>query len=75
MSLDRTKVCLTVTCMKRWGLRASSLSAVTKADAGQNVSDNHLNPNVLYMMLAVRFYFNLYLCRQFVIDFIVGNCE
>jgi hypothetical protein len=25
----------TVTCMKRWGLRASSLSAVAKADAGQ----------------------------------------
>lgn len=39
--------------MKRWGLRASTLSAVTKADAGQNASSNHLNPNVLYMMLAV----------------------
>lgn len=37
--------------MKRWGLRASSLSADTKADAGQNTSCNHLNPNVLYMML------------------------
>lgn len=38
--------------MKRWGLRASSLSAVAKADAGQNTSYNHLNPNVLYMMCA-----------------------
>ena len=37
--------------MKRWGLRASSLSAVTKADAGQKHSINHLNPNVLYMRL------------------------
>jgi hypothetical protein len=27
---------VTVTCMKRWGLRASSLSAVTEAGAGQN---------------------------------------
>ena len=41
----------TVTCMKRWGLRASSLSAVAKADAGQKHSRNHLTPNVLYMML------------------------
>jgi len=40
--------------MKRWGLRASSLSAVAKADAGQNTPKNHLNPNVLYMMLAFR---------------------
>jgi hypothetical protein len=24
------------TCIKRWGLRATSLSADTKADAGQN---------------------------------------
>lgn len=38
--------------MKRWGLRGSSLSADTKADAGQNVSSKHLYPNVLYMMLA-----------------------
>lgn len=37
--------------MKCWGLRASSLSAVTKADAGQKTSNNHLNPNILYMML------------------------
>ncbi|MDK2837555.1 MAG: hypothetical protein PWR20_2219, partial [Bacteroidales bacterium] len=28
--------------MKRWGLRASSLSADTKANAGQNASCNHL---------------------------------
>jgi hypothetical protein len=41
--------------MKRWGLRASSLSAVTKADAGQDTSSNHQNPNVLYMMLAAGF--------------------
>ncbi|OQC36278.1 MAG: hypothetical protein BWX63_02004 [Bacteroidetes bacterium ADurb.Bin041] len=38
--------------MKRWGLRASSLSADTKADAGQKQSSNNLPPNVLYMMLA-----------------------
>jgi hypothetical protein len=33
-------------------LRASTLSADTKADAGQKTSNNHLNPNVLYMMLG-----------------------
>jgi len=38
--------------MKRWGLRATFLSAVAKANAGQNTSHNYLNPNVLYMMLA-----------------------
>jgi hypothetical protein len=38
--------CLTVTCMKCWGLRASSLSAVAKANAGQNTSHNNLNPNI-----------------------------
>ena len=42
--------------MKRWGLRASSQSAVTKAYAGQNTSSNHLNPNVLYMMLQAGVY-------------------
>jgi hypothetical protein len=42
---------LTVACMKRWGLRASSLSADTNAEAGQKLSDNHLTPNVLYTML------------------------
>jgi hypothetical protein len=41
--------------MKRWGLRASSLSADTKADAGQKHSCNRLNPNVLYMMLPTVF--------------------
>jgi hypothetical protein len=46
------KLHTTDTCMKRWGLRASSLSADTKADAGQRTSSNHLNPNVLYMMLG-----------------------
>jgi len=45
--------------MKRWGLRASSLSAVAKAIAGQNTSINHLNPNVLYMMLAAGVIFYL----------------
>jgi len=39
--------------MKRWGLRASSLSTVTKVDAGQVASCNHLKTNVLYMMLGV----------------------
>jgi hypothetical protein len=38
--------------MKCWGLRASSLSAVTKVGAGQKRSSNHLNPNILYMMLT-----------------------
>src|SRR5690554_3948940 len=42
--------------MKRWGLRASSLSAVAKADAGQKTSNKYLNPNVLYMMLAADAY-------------------
>jgi hypothetical protein len=50
--LCRSFLCaLTATCMKRWGLRASSLSAVAKADAGQKHSRNHLTPNVLYVML------------------------
>ena len=47
---------ITVTCMKRWGLRASSLSAATNADAGHDVLHNHLNTNVLYMMLWHVFY-------------------
>src|SRR5690606_6485662 len=59
-----TTACRTIFCrcsasrhtMKRWGLRASSLSAVTKANAGQNTSCNHLNPNVLYMMLPAVIY-------------------
>ena len=38
--------------MKRWGLRATSLSAAAKVDAGQKTSSNHIDPNVLYMMLA-----------------------
>jgi hypothetical protein len=45
------KLMPTDTCIKRWGLRASSLSAVAKADAGQNTLGKHLTPNVLYMML------------------------
>ena len=28
---------ITDTCMKRWGLRVSSLSADAKADAGRNI--------------------------------------
>ena len=52
------------TCMKRWGLRASSLSAGTKADAGQNASYNHLTPNVLYIMLAAGHYFLRYLTND-----------
>jgi hypothetical protein len=50
----------TDTCIKRWGLRASSLSAVAKVDAGQKTSNYHLNPNVLYMMLCTdNFYFHV----------------
>ena len=53
--------------MKRWGLRASSLSAVAKADAGQKHSRNHLTPNVLYMMLPPGWYF-------FPKSKVLGNC-
>ena len=38
--------------MKCWGLRAPSLSAVAKVGAEQKGSRKHLNPNILYMMLA-----------------------
>ena len=38
------------------GLRCASLSAVTKAGAGQDVSNKRLNPNILYMMLAIVIY-------------------
>ncbi|TCO09393.1 hypothetical protein EV194_103306 [Natronoflexus pectinivorans] len=51
--LCSTLLCaLTVTYMKCWGLRCASLSAVTEVGAGQKGSSNHLNPNILYMMLA-----------------------
>jgi hypothetical protein len=39
------------------GIADSSLSAIAKAGAGQKHSINHLNPNILYMMLAVRIFF------------------
>jgi hypothetical protein len=39
------------TCMKCWGIADSSLSAVTKADAGQKLASNYQTPNILYMML------------------------
>jgi len=42
--------------MKRWGLRASSMSADTNAYAGQNTSYNQLKPSVLYMMLWAAIY-------------------
>ena len=38
-------------------LRASSLSAVAKADAGQKLSRNYQTPNILYMILARVFHF------------------
>jgi hypothetical protein len=38
---------------KTLGIAGSSLSAVTKADAGQKFSSKHLTPNILYVMLAV----------------------
>jgi len=41
------------------GLRETDLSAVAKADAGQSTSQNHLNPNVLYMMLCAELYNNV----------------
>jgi hypothetical protein len=56
MSLDRTALQPTVTYMKCWGLRVSSLSAVTKVGAGQKGLRNHLTPNILYMMLAIVIY-------------------
>jgi hypothetical protein len=37
--------------MKCWGIAASSLSAVTNADAGQKISHIYQTPNILYMML------------------------
>jgi len=57
--------------MKRWGLRASSLSADTKADAGQKHSCNHLNPNVLYMMLATGVHLYPSVCHLFCFYFLV----
>ena len=42
---------LTAACMKSWGVRTSSLSTDTNANAGQKYSNNHLNPNVLYTLL------------------------
>ncbi len=57
--------------MKRWGLRATSLSAVVKADAGQNALYNHLNPNVLYMMCAPCILFENTVLEIFVYGFIV----
>ncbi|MFP4026115.1 MAG: hypothetical protein ACLFVR_16460, partial [Thiohalospira sp.] len=65
-------LCTTDTCMKRWGLRASSLSADTKADAGQNATRKHLNPNVLYMMLVAVFIlilFFVFLSQNYRIQF------
>jgi len=38
------------------GIAGSTLSAVTKANAGQNISSNHLTPNILYMMLGAGIY-------------------
>jgi len=35
------------------GIAGSSLSAVTKVDAGQKLARKHQTPNILYMMLAV----------------------
>jgi len=56
-----TTACRTIFCrcsasrhtIKRWGLRATFLSAVTKVDAGQNAAHKHLIPNVLYTILCV----------------------
>jgi len=41
------------------GLRASSLSAATKAGAGQKGSNKHLSPNILYMMLCLVIYWSI----------------
>src|SRR5690554_4829482 len=46
------------------GLRCASLSAVTKVGAGQKDSRKHLNPNILYMMLAFRCYFLIFMFLQ-----------
>ena len=56
--------------MKRWGLRASSLTAYTKADAGQTISNKHLTPNILYVMLAGRFLFllNFFYLNDFTVN-------
>jgi len=49
------------------GLRASSLSAVTKVAAGQNNSSNYLTPNILYMMLATGVYITAFSINLIVI--------
>jgi hypothetical protein len=38
------------------GIAGSSLSAVTKADAGQKNSRKYQTPNIVYMMLAAVFF-------------------
>jgi hypothetical protein len=57
---------LTVSGMKHWGLRASSLSADKKTDAGQKYSIDHLNPNVLYMMLYACALFSFFLIKRII---------
>lgn len=43
--------------MKPWGLRALSLSAITKLDVGQDSQLKYLNTNVLYIVLpSVNYY-------------------
>ncbi len=49
--------------MKRWGLRASSLSAVAKADAGQKYSSNHLTPQCFIHDVGVSFFYSVYTLR------------
>jgi len=46
--------------MKRWGLRASSLSAVAKVDAGQNTSRNLLKPQCFIHDVGGSFYFSFF---------------
>ena len=61
---------VTVTCMKRWELLASYLSADTNADAGLNACFIHLNPNILYTICALVFYFSVILIFQFATSFL-----
>jgi hypothetical protein len=43
--------------MKRWGLRASSMSAVARADAGQNTLNNHLPPQCFIHDVVLCFFY------------------
>lgn len=55
------------------GIAGSSLSAFTKAGAGQKGSSSHLNPNILYMMLGVGYF--LFILFKYSSAVIIGIFE